>query len=151
MAMPLEVLASVKGFLQLSPGLEASDANLETMLADVQRAGYYEIYNGTDTDARPRIAFSVVTCARKPNYLVMNVFMPTLRATRWDQHSVHGCSHPVTPEGLLACILEGRAALKAMLRGLCETCAAREPPRKRLKATGMPVCVDCAFCASFGL
>ena len=151
MAMPLEVLASVKGFLQLSPGLEASDANLETMLAAIQRTGHYEIYNGTNTDARPRITFSVTICARKPNYLQMYVFMPTLRATRWDQHAVHGCQHPVTPEGLLACILDGRAALKNMLRGLCETCAAREPPRKRLKGVGLPVCTDCALCASFGL
>jgi len=151
MAMPLEVCAAVGGFLQLADGIAANPKNLEVMLAHILKNGHHEIHRATPTVARPKFIFNVIGTKRRPE-LVLDVFPPTLSTGRWqDNLTIMRSMQPATADGLLACFVDGRAALKAMARGLCETCGAMEPPLKRLKGAGLPVCVDCALYASFDL
>ena len=152
MAMPLEVCAAVGGFLQLADGIAANPKNLEVMLADILKNGGKEFHRATPTVARPRLVFNIIGTKRRPE-LVLDVFPPTLSATPWasSPKTLMRSMQPATADGLLACFVDGRAALKAMARGLCETCGAMEPPRKKLKGAGLPVCTDCALYASCGL
>ena len=152
MAMPREVCAAVGGFLQLADGIAANPKNLEVMLAAILKNDGKQFHRATPTVARPRLLFSIIGTKRRPE-LVLDVFPPTLSTGRWedDEFPIMRSMQLATADGLLACFVDGRAALKAMARGLCETCGTMEPPRKRLKGAGLPVCVDCGLYASFGL
>ncbi len=152
MAMPPQVRAAVGGFLELFPGAMANGTNLETLLALIVKDRFYEIMCGTATVAGPRIVINRTGTKRKPE-LVLDVFEPMLLVTPWVSNGSNLCRSmkPATAASMLAGIVEVTATLKALARGLCETCGTREPPRKELKGPGFRVCLGCALLASFGL
>ncbi len=151
MAMPAEVCAVVAGFLELASGIPADVATLETLLAEILSEGCYARYRGTTFIAAPRLI--IVVQGRKANRkLEMKVYAPVLKNVAFNSgHDVvFECLKPATTDGLLACFSEAKAVYKEIARGLCGTCASAEPPRKKLKGPGFPVCIDCALSASFG-
>ena len=96
----------------------------------------------------------MVVEGRKANRgLERQVYAPTRKNVAFTsgRDVVCECLKPATTDGLLACFSEAKAVYKEIARGLCETCASAEPPRKKLKGPGFPVCLDCAVRAAFAL
>ncbi len=154
MAMPAEVCAVVAGFLELAPRVPANTTNLETLLARVLRDGYYESMCGTATVAGPRIVIEVVKRGNWGWWLWLDIYEPMLLETPWVTNGTSlrmRTRHEGTPRGMRGCVDNIRATLASLSRGLCETCASAEPPRKKLKGPGFPLCLDCSVRASFGL
>ncbi len=153
--MPMEVLAQFSAFMMLVPGTEASAENLDTMLAAISRTRRTTLTRATATQARPMIRFEVEG-PKKKRVLMMTVYEPFINDKEWSTTSGHrisfyDCSHPATGAGLLLCLMEAKAALVALNRGLCPECNACEPPRKRLKGAGLPSCEMCCMLNAVGL
>ena len=153
MSLPVEVLAQVSSFMMLAPGTEASAKNLDTLLASITRNWRNGLTRATATQARPMIRFEVEG-PKKKRVLMMTVYEPFLDDKEWSSSCCtpfYDCSHPATGAGLLLCLMEAKAALVALNRGLCPECNAEEPPRKRLRGAGLPSCEMCCMLNAVGL
>jgi hypothetical protein len=153
MSLPAEVLAQVSSFMMLAPGTETSDKNMDTLLASITKNWRTTLTRATKTQARPMIRFEVEG-KKKQRVLIMTVHEPFLDKDDWTascQDFFYKCSHPATGAGLLCCLMEAKAALVDLNRGLCPECGVAEPPRKRLKGPGMPTCEMCCMLNAVGL
>jgi hypothetical protein len=146
MAMPAEICAAVGAYLELFPGVAANRANLETLLGHITKKTNYAVPCAPSL-TRPRLYFTVIGTE-----LVLDIYEPSLLVVSWreDAAILQRTFAPATPDGLLACIVAGNAALKAAARGLCESCLRLRYPRKMLKAPGSEVCLECAMSAPLG-
>ena len=155
MSMPDEVLAQVSSFMMLTPGMEASAKNMDTLLAAITCNWRTTLTRATATQARPMIRFEVEGTKKKPT-LLLTVYEPFLNDKEWSSSSGHripffDCAHPATGAGLLKCLMEAKDALARLNRGLCPECGTAEPPRKRLKGPGLPTCEGCCLLNAVGL
>ena len=153
--IPEEVLAHVTAFLTLSPGVPASEQNLDVLLAYLLSRWRTCLTRATATNARPMIRFEVEG-SKKKKVLVMNVYESFLNTKEWsttcsDRISFFESIHPTTTAGLLAALTDAKGALKDLNRGLCPDCSSSEPPRKRLKGRGLPTCPSCTMLNACGL
>jgi hypothetical protein len=153
MALPAEVLTQVTKFLMLTPEVMTSSKNMDALLAPILRRWKTYLTRATATQARPMIVFQVEG-KKKSRTLLMTVHEPFLNVHEWTescQESFYTCEHPATGDGLLKCLMEAKAALVSLNRGLCPECATAEPPRKRLKGPGMSTCEHCCMLNAIGL
>jgi hypothetical protein len=144
MAMPAEVCAVVAGFVELFPGIPANKTNLETLLYHIIEFRNYAVPCEPSLTL-PRLYFTVMGPVGDPE-LCLDIYEPSLLVAsyREDAAIMKRFIAPCTAAGLLTCIAEGKAALKAGERGLCEPCRLARYPSKRLKAPGSEVCIECA-------
>jgi len=151
MSLPAEVRAVVSSYLELAPGLPATERNLAAMLKRIEEFGNYRILHATATVAASTVIINIGGTKKRP-VLVLDVFEARVRGDLGPSPvTVFRSAQPVTTQGLLTGMVEVKDALARLSRGLCERCALEQPPLKRLKATGMPSCIDCAISSAFGL
>jgi hypothetical protein len=156
-AMPEEVQAAVRSFLELSPGTPASDKNLQKMfqlIATVQTHRRFSVSSATLTVARPMVAISLIGTKKKPEF-VFDVYESALleeNGMHQEQqtHPIFRNFQPATHDGLREGLREAKAALVNLARGFCERCSTLESPRKRLKTSGMAACTECSIAAALG-
>jgi len=120
------------------------------LLARVERKKFLTILDGPRIPygAPDRIEIQLV--GRKMNKLLVRV-RPAV-APPGDGHHLIVWEYTVaaTTEGMLAAIVDSGAVLANLKRGLCESCAAAEPPRKKLKCAGLQMCPDCVLARALG-
>ena len=153
MSLPAEVLAQVSSFMMLTPGTEASAKNMDTLLAMLLQRGRTYLTRATATQARPMIVVEVEGTKKKRmlRVTVHEPFLNNRETAKIMQDSFYHCFHPATGDGLLKCLMDAKAALVSLNRGLCPDCGTAEPPRKRLKGPGLPTCEGCCLLGAVGL
>jgi hypothetical protein len=151
--LPCGVLAVVNTFLELSPGVPASEENLGRWLAMLHKE-IVVMCDATETVAQPLLRIEAFPEKRgKAGRIVFNLWESALKTgdpyldqfTKGHQTSVWVTSQPCTTAGLLEGIMQARTAKTMLKRGVCTRCNAMEPPRKRLKADGFQACLTCSL------
>lgn len=154
MSLPTEALAMIKSYLELTPGVDATRANLKTLLAYTLRCGYYRNEVDLSVEITPQ-------SRRKPKTLVARLQGPqTCRRSppcgpvgfcSWCSRStlrVH--EFPADEDGLLQALVSLKTAVKKYREeGVCKLC--KTPHFVCLKADGMPHCERCVLGAALGL
>ena len=151
MAMPEEIQSVTNSFLELVPGVPANQKNLKTLLrwiAENPQSPRWLKFSGemmmtidtTGTKKKPKLH----AVLRGPERSVYGTGMNfRIRDPIADQ------TRPATETGLLETIVFLKKALdKYRTEGTCDTCL---PPRKRLKADGMPKCEECMLNEAIGV
>jgi hypothetical protein len=151
--LPCGVLALVDTFLELSPGVPASEENLQKWLS-LLRLQSLNLSDATETIAKPllvitlhpgtrrlsgRLAFHLWESALKTGDSALDNFAPGHKTSVWMT------TQPPTTAGLLEGILQSRGAKTMLRRGVCDRCNAMEPPRKKLKVAGFQSCLPCSL------
>ena len=139
MAMLEEIQTLTNSFLELAPGVPATPGNLKTLLSYILRIP--GISNGWCIMSND-ITVQIKKSGKKELRVVLD--SPPPRSQLIVTHHV-----PVTEDGLLeAFVLLKKSIHKYRTEGMCEAC---QPPKKRLKADGMPKCEECMITEAIGL
>ena len=139
-ALPREVLDNIDSYLELIPGVEASDKHLKTLLDHTLQHGFHS--------AADDLHISIVSKSRRKQ--------STLAACMEGPipYRPHLCTQefPATEQGLLEALLYLKTALQQYREaGTCSACKDRHKYHLRLKADGMPYCERCVLNAAVGL
>jgi hypothetical protein len=151
MSLPAEVCSIVDQFLELYPGVPASPEVLGELLAEIKLEMTVKLRDGPQPKYgyAPTVWFQYEPKKKNSRLLVFvrpTKFGPEDTSTR----DLFERRYDATTDGLLAAISDTKEVLERLRRGLCETCLAREPPRKKLKGKGLPSCTFCVFAGALG-
>jgi hypothetical protein len=143
----------VDSFIELSPGVPASEENLQKWLKMLLEHDV-NLCDATETIAKPLLKICVEPTSRRSNgRIFFNLWETALKIgdSALDNFnpghmiSVWFTVQPLTTAGLLEGILQARAAKTMLKRGVCDRCNAMEPPRKKLKVAGFRSCLMCSL------
>ena len=132
---------------ELIPGVPASKENLKTLLEHLMKQGSFDL-GGTD---ETRVLLLVAKCRKKTRIEVQ--LLGKAEVVRWE-HGVYNQRPCVciqlfecTEDGLLEALLYAKQNRKRYREeGPCPDCVRSDeshPPKKKLKAKGMPKCEAC--------
>ena len=130
---------------ELIAGVPASKENLKTLLKHLMKKGETTL-EGTDQTG----ILLLVAKQRKKKEIIVRVLVKTEVHGDYDSRPCV-CSEvfPCTEDGLLQGLLYGKQNRKRYREeGPCPDCVRSDesqPPRKKLKAQGMPKCEACMF------
>ena len=139
--------AKIDEMTELLPGVPASKQNLKTLLDHLMKRGYFDLGGNDDTS----IQFHVAKLKRKKDFMV-KVLGKAEVVRRADfefneRPCVCGEVFPCTEEGFLEGLLYAKQNRKRYRdEGPCLDCVRSHeshPPKKKLKAKGMPKCEEC--------
>ena len=139
-SLPTEVQNKIKSYMELTPGVDATRANLKTLLAYILWHGYWKIEDDLAVHIagqnRKRVLALRVEGPRAPR----SAYRPLLRTREF----------PPDEDGLLeALVYLKKVVQKYRTEGVCEACS--DWADMRLKADGMPCCESCVITAAVGL
>ena len=138
---------TIDAMTELIPGVPASKENLKTLLEHLMKEGSFDL-EGTD---ETRVLLLVAKCRKKTRIEVQ--LLGKAEVIRWE-HEVYNQRPCVciqlfecTEDGLLEALLYAKQNRKRYREeGPCPDCVRSHeshPPKKKLKAKGMPKCEEC--------
>ena len=142
--------AKIDAMTELIPGVPASKQNLKTLLKHLMKRGHFDLGGNDDTS----IEFHVANLKKKKDFMVKVLGKAEVVRRRDFEFNERPCVcgevFPCTEEGLLEGLLYAKQNRKRYREeGPCPDCDRRSheshPPKKKLKAKGMPKCEDCMF------
>ncbi len=147
--MPASVTAHIVSYLELMPGVLATPATLEAMLKHIKNDRLVMTGGGTRTAPEHGVVMQIKNYNTQKLCLPVEVRGPYIEEGEediWASDYLTSEEYPLTQDGLLRAIVESKETIADIRkRGLCPTCEADEPPRKRLKGPGMPKCCGCSL------
>lgn len=153
--LPAEVQTQIKSYLELSPGVDATRANLKTLLAFTIKWGYSKYEDDLRVSIIPgKRKKQQVLHARLDGPAVCS--LPhgarciSCRLCELYRSRLRDQEFPADEDGLLEALVYLKTAVKKYREeGVCETC--KTATAMRLKADGMPQCERCVLNAALGL
>ena len=148
-AMPASVTAHICSYLELLPGVLATPETLEAMLHHIMEEDV--VLLGGDKSKEHGVLMRIEGVA-----LRVEIRTPTFISDDsndiWHNDCIKATQYPLTQDGLLRAIVESKETIADIRkRGLCPTCEADDPPKKKLKGPGMPKCCGCSMGDMMGL
>ena len=131
------LVAKIDAMTELIPGVPASKENLKTLLEHVMKSSSYRL----NVDDDSRITFYADNLIK--THFLVSVF------AKAEEGDTRICFQvfPCTEDGLLEGLIYAKQNRKRYREeGCCPDCDSPgdgEPPRKKLKAKGMPKCEQC--------
>jgi hypothetical protein len=148
--VPSAVGTMIGSFLDLAPGVPATESILRAVLGKLTADGFLLIFpQGEAPHPNPvaNLLFTMHPAKRRvPAYL-------TVTMTLWTKTDpIYERRHPPTTAGLRAALADGKAARENLKRGFCAECRAEIRNRllapRRLKVTGLEMCEYCVVVAA---
>ncbi len=153
--IPASVAEHIVSYLELLPGVLATPETLGAMLRHLMEEEV--LFLGGEPNNKQgvlmRIGFPNPAGHRT---LLVEIRTPTFISEDsndiWHNDCITATDYPLTQDGLLRAIVEAKKMIADIRkRGLCPTCEADDPPRKKLKGPGMPKCCGCSMGDMMGL
>ena len=137
-SLPASLSAVVDSFNELVPGVPWNDSTVDTIIWEVVANAccislpIFVTHRGADFELE---VHSHAECSLAN----ASVYWTLAEGFMWEE------TRPATKDGLLELLLETQKVIKCLQHGPCATCAARNPPERRLRLTPEGGCVVCVL------